>query len=132
MGLLVNVDVDDLQRGIAFYTAAFRLTLARRVGDTVAELAGFEAPLYLIATDAGSRATPAGETRRFARHWTPVHLDVSVPDVEAARDRAVAAGATLERDVETTEYGRIARLSDPFGHGFCLIEFSERGYDEPG
>ena len=24
---------------------------------------------------------------------------------------------------------RIALLADPFGHGFCLIQFSEQGYD---
>jgi hypothetical protein len=23
-----------------------------------------------------------------------------------------------------------AALADPFGHGFCLIEFAGRGYDE--
>jgi hypothetical protein len=27
-------------------------------------------------------------------------------------------------------YGRLALLADPFGNGFCLLEFSGRGYDE--
>jgi hypothetical protein len=35
----------------------------------------------------------------------------------------------LEQDVRAEEWGKIAELSDPFGHGLCLIEFSERGYD---
>ena len=26
-------------------------------------------------------------------------------------------------------YGRIAMLADPFGHGFCLLQFNDRGYD---
>ena len=26
--------------------------------------------------------------------------------------------------------GRLALLSDPFGHGFCLFELQGRGYDE--
>jgi hypothetical protein len=26
-------------------------------------------------------------------------------------------------------YGRLALVADPFGHGFCLIQFNERGYD---
>jgi len=26
-------------------------------------------------------------------------------------------------------YGRIVQLADPFGHGWCLLEFSARGYD---
>ena len=25
--------------------------------------------------------------------------------------------------------GRIANLADPFGHGICLVQLSERGYD---
>ncbi|HEY6986285.1 MAG TPA: VOC family protein, partial [Rhodanobacteraceae bacterium] len=35
-----------------------------------------------------------------------------------------------EGEVRTARWGRIATLADPFGHGFCLIEFLNRGYDE--
>ena len=44
--------------------------------------------------------------------------------------RATRDGATLESDIRTHDWGRIALLADPFGHGFCLIEFLGRGYDE--
>ena len=44
--------------------------------------------------------------------------------------RALAAGAALESDVSEHAYGRLALLSDPFGHGFCLLQFTGRGYDE--
>jgi len=44
--------------------------------------------------------------------------------------RAKAAGATVEEDNETNAWGRIALLADPFGNGFCLLEFTGRGYDE--
>ncbi len=27
-------------------------------------------------------------------------------------------------------WGKIAMLADPFGHGLCLIQFLNRGYDE--
>ncbi|MFE3972286.1 VOC family protein, partial [Stenotrophomonas sp. YIM B13575] len=43
--------------------------------------------------------------------------------------RVVAAGATLAQSVRERRWGRIAVLSDPFGHGFCLIQFSGEGYD---
>ena len=43
--------------------------------------------------------------------------------------RAVAAGATGEAPACDAAYGRIAMLADPFGHGFCLIQFNDRGYD---
>jgi predicted enzyme related to lactoylglutathione lyase len=59
-----------------------------------------------------------------------VHLDFVVQDIGAAIKRAMQAGAKLERDVSTHAYGLLALLADPFGNGFCLIEFRGRGYDE--
>jgi predicted enzyme related to lactoylglutathione lyase len=52
-----------------------------------------------------------------------------VADLDAVVARLVALGATLDRPVQTREYGRMANLADPFGNGFDLIEFSGPGYD---
>lgn len=129
MGLLVNIDVPDLEAAVAFYTGAFGLEVGRRFGGDMAELTGWPAPLYLLRKTAGT--VGAGDSRRFyARHWTPVHLDVVVDDVAAALARAVAAGAVAEGEIRTAAWGRLAPLADPFGHGLCLIEFLNRGYDE--
>jgi predicted enzyme related to lactoylglutathione lyase len=43
--------------------------------------------------------------------------------------RAEAAGARLEEEVRTHEWGRLAEMADPSGHGFRLLEFLGRGYD---
>jgi uncharacterized glyoxalase superfamily protein PhnB len=59
-----------------------------------------------------------------------VHLDFVVGDLDAAVERAQAAGARVEGELGDYAWGRIARLSDPFGHGLCLLEFRGRGYDE--
>lgn len=126
--LLINLDVDDLERGVSFYTSALGLTLGRRFGGAGVELLGAEAPIYLLAKAAGSEGAP-GAPRSYARHWTPLHLDIVVADLDAAIARATAAGAVLESSAATTAWGRIAMLADPFGHGFCLIEFSDAGYD---
>ena len=94
-------------------------------------MSGAQAPIYLLEKAADTPA--AGATRQprdYARHWTPVHLDVVVDDVDAAVTRAVAAGARLEDPAATHAWGRIAHLSDPFGHGICLLQFLGRGYDE--
>ena len=72
--LRVCIDVDDLEKGIAFYRDALGLSSGRR--------------------------------------------------------RAQAAGATLEQGPQTKKWGRLAVLADPFGNGFCLLEFRGRGYDE--
>ncbi|HZR35365.1 MAG TPA: VOC family protein [Nevskia sp.] len=131
MDLLVNIDVDDLDRAVAFYTGAFGLRPSRRFGAAGVELQGAAAPFYLLLKASGSRAAKTLEQRRdYRRHWTPVHLDFVVPDLGAALSRARAAGATLEGEPETHDWGRIAHLADPFGHGFCLIQFLGRGYDE--
>jgi predicted enzyme related to lactoylglutathione lyase len=129
MDLLVNIDVPDLTRAIAFYRDAFGLTVTRRFGSDGAELSGWPVRLYLLENPEGS-AGAANNPRRYARHWTPVHLDVVVEDIEAALSRALAAGARAETEIRTAAWGRIVTIADPFGHGLCLIQFLGRGYDE--
>ena len=68
--------------------------------------------------------------RSYARHWTPIHLDFVVDEIDGAVDRARNAGARLESPVTSNNWGKIAMLADPFGHGVCLIEFVGQGYDE--
>ena len=127
--LLVNIDVGDLAKAERFYTEALGLKVGRRFDGSV-ELLGAEAPLYLLENAAGTPAAPApAAPRDYRRHWTPVHLDFAVENLEAAVARARAAGAVLENDIATHAWGRIAVFADPFGNGFCLLEFSERGYD---
>jgi predicted enzyme related to lactoylglutathione lyase len=129
--LLANVDVDDLEAAIRFYADGLGLRLARRLfGGTVAEMAGASSPIYLLRKESGTRATASGTARDYGRHWTPVHLELVVEEIDAAVARARKAGATLEGDVTTHVWGRLATMSDPFGHGFCLIELRGRGYGE--
>jgi predicted enzyme related to lactoylglutathione lyase len=129
--LLANIDVDDLERAIEFYSRALGLRLGRRLGEGVAEMLGASSAIYLLAKPAGSAASAGTRQRRdYQRHWTPVHLDFVVADIQAAVQRAKAAGAQLEGEVQTHQWGHIANMADPFGHGFCLIEFRGRGYDE--
>jgi predicted enzyme related to lactoylglutathione lyase len=127
--LLINIDVGDLAAAERFYCAAFGLAAGRRF-DGAVELLGADAPLYLLAKAAGTVAAPStAATRDYRRHWTPVHLDFVVEDLEAAVTRAREAGAVPEKDIASHDWGRIALFADPFGNGFCLLEFSARGYD---
>jgi predicted enzyme related to lactoylglutathione lyase len=127
--LLVNIDVPDLERAVAFYTEAFGLNVTRRFGAEGAELSGWPVRVYLLRKAEGSAGAGAS-LRRYNRHWTPVHLDVVVDDLDAALSRALAAGARAETEIRTEVWGKIVVLADPFGHGLCLIEFRGRGYDE--
>jgi predicted enzyme related to lactoylglutathione lyase len=128
MNLLLNIDVPDVETGVRFYTSAFDLKVGRRFGADFVELLGWPAPVYLLRKEAGTVGA-GGDLRHYGRHWTPVHADIVVDDVDAAVERAVGAGAKLEAPAKDAAYGRIAMLADPFGHGFCLLQFSRQGYD---
>jgi predicted enzyme related to lactoylglutathione lyase len=100
------------------------------LSPTWIELEGANCPIFLLANrpavaDLGS----ATATRSYERHWTPVHLDFIVEDIDASVRRLIALGASLDREIQTREYGRMAKMADPFGNGFDLIEFAGAGYD---
>ena len=128
MTLMINIDVPDVDTGVRFDTTAFGLSIDRRFGTDFVELLGWPAPLYLLAKAPGTVGA-GGDLRRYDRHWTPVHPDIVVDDLDPAVARAVNAGAVLEAATRNAPYGRIDMLADPFGHGFCLVEFNRQGYD---
>jgi predicted enzyme related to lactoylglutathione lyase len=131
MDSLVNIDVDDLSKGTAFYQQAAGLRLGRRFGSLGVEMLGTSSAIYLLVKPEGTRpSTSTDEVRRYQRHWTPVHLDFVVSELEAAVSRTIEAGATIEGEIQTHNWGCIARMADPFGHGICFIQFPGRGYDE--
>jgi predicted enzyme related to lactoylglutathione lyase len=131
MDLLVNLDVDDLENAVRFYSSALGLTAGRRFGAFGVEMLGSSAPIYLLVKAPGTSASDATSQRRnYERHWTPVHLDFVVDEIEPAVDKAVSAGARLEQPIATHKWGKLAIMADPFGHGFCFVQFLGRGYDE--
>ncbi|MBA3772286.1 MAG: VOC family protein [Ramlibacter sp.] len=132
MEIRICIDVDDLERGIAFYAQGLGLRAGRRLGDDWVELLGAGSVIDLLANAIGT--APLGEShsqrRDYGRHWTPVHLDFVVTEIEAVVQKLVSQGATLERPIQERQWGRMANLADPFGHGLDLLEFKGRGYDE--
>lgn len=132
MDIRICIDVDDLDRAITFYTDGLKLTLGRRLGADWAELIGGGSTIDLLAEKSGSPPLGPGHPQRrdFGRHWTPVHLDFVVTDIEADTQLLVRLGAILERPIQHRRWGRMASMADPFGHGFDLLQFEGRGYDE--
>jgi predicted enzyme related to lactoylglutathione lyase len=125
-----NIDVPNLEEGVAFYAAGLGVQRLRILGGRVAEMRAGSCRIYLLAKAEGSAATASAAQRRtYTRHWTPVHLDISVSDLGVALAQAQAAGAVLESGPAPHDWGSIAELSDPFGNGFCLIQFTQAGYD---
>ena len=57
---------------------------------------------------------------------TPVGLCLYVEDVDASFDRAVKAGATVERPVQDQFYGdRTGTVTDPYGHKWTIATHKE-------
>lgn len=131
MRMIVNIDVPELEAAIEFYTTALGLNLNRIIDNDVAELTGTSAVIYLLANAAGSAPTTSvAEVRRYSRHWTPVHIDFVVDDVMTCTEQAIEAGATRESECIEWRGSKCITFSDPFGHGFCLIEFVQDTYSE--
>lgn len=127
--LLLNIDVPDLAAAEAFYVAAFGLNPARRLGESVVELVGSGAAIYLLKKAVGTFGA-GNSLRTYERHWTPLHCDWVVDDLDASLRQALAAGAQQEGPIREANWGRLVHLADPFGHGWCLLQFLGRGYDE--
>ena len=129
MKFIINIDVPDLGKAIEFYTNALGLTHSRIIDNDVAEMLGGSSTIYLLQKDAKSAtSSKSSSVRNYARHWTPVHLDFVVDNLQSAKEKAIQAGAICESECIEWMGSRCVTFSDPFGHGFCLIEFSGDTY----
>lgn len=118
----VSVDVPNLADGVRFYCEAFGFSKASEPIPGVAVLRAGTSEICLLEKAPGSLpSNHTKETRHYERHWTPVHMDLHVDDLKTALARALKAGAQQEQLFDHPEHG-VAFCSDPFGHGFCLIE----------
>jgi predicted enzyme related to lactoylglutathione lyase len=118
----VSIDVPNLDKGIRFYCDAFGFMEAARPIESYAILKWGESEIGLSEKAPGSSpAEGSDDIRRYDRHWTPVHIDFSVEDLDVALARAVSAGAKCEQRFEAGQHPPVAFCSDPFGNGFCLI-----------
>jgi PhnB protein len=119
--LAVHLVVTDPHSAAAWYTEALgtretnrvtlpdgpTLTVELRIGDAVVAVAG-EMPAAGMRTPAGLGGTPSA-----------FHL--SVPDVDAAWQRALAAGATEFAPLHDAFWGgRTGQFLDPSGHRWAL------------
>ena len=112
--------VDDGVAAIDFYKAAFgavelmRLPMGDRIGHAEVKIGDSHIMLASEFPDMNALGPKA-------RGGTPVGLMIYVPDVDAAFDRAIAAGGVVERPVSDQFYGdRAGTLVDPFGHQWTI------------
>src|SRR5262249_27142157 len=71
----ISIDVPNLTDAIRFYTSAFGFTESSAPVPGVTVLRAGNTKICLLEKPARTRAsTHTEETRRYERHWTPVHL----------------------------------------------------------
>ena len=118
--LIPYLAVRDARAALAWYADAFG---ARVVGDPYvmdddrighAEVQVGDATVYL-ADEYPELGLVGPEDGKVS-----VSLHLTVPDVDAAVDRAVQVGAVLERPVYDAPYGRTGAIVDPYGHRWML------------
>lgn len=67
-----------------------------------------------------------GASSPEALNGSPVTIHLYVPNADAAWDRAVKAGATVEMPLENAMWGdRYGKLKDPFGHKWSIAQHIE-------
>jgi len=118
----LSIDVPELEAGLRFYATVFGFVETARPFATMAVLDANNVTVCMHAKPAGTQPSPAGaDLRRYERHWTPVHLDFDVPDLDAVLARVRAEGGRVESEFRDQGPKPVAFCSDPFGNGFCVI-----------
>ena len=118
MHIEFTLDVNDPERMIAFWSQIMHYEPE--------EQGRYDDPdrVYWLLVD------PAGRGPRLVIQRVPepvtaktrVHIDVHVPDIEAAATEAVALGATRVDEAPIAEVGAAwVRLTDPEGNLFCFV-----------
>ena len=124
----IAFNVEDSAAVAAWYVANLGMKVVRRLDE----------PPYIhfLADSAGKSlieiySDPQGDVIDYgARHPVVFHLAFAVEDMEAERQRLVAAGATLDGDINDRANGdRLAFLRDPWGHTIQFVQRVNRMID---
>lgn len=116
--------VDDAAAAVDFYVKAFGATELGRVPHPDGRLVHAALSLNgstIMLNDDFPDSNDGKSTTPKALGGTPVTIHLQVPDVEAAFQRAVDAGATVVAPLADQFWGdRYGVLRDPFGHQWSL------------
>lgn len=120
----ISIDVSDMEKASLFYTNALGCKVLRD-GAEITKLSADNVEIYLLNKTPGSNPLISqSASRDYSRHWTPVHLDFNITDIEQAVANVREFGGTHEGS-ESGDWGTIAYCADPFGNGFCLCQIKD-------
>lgn len=118
----VSIDVPSLEQGLRFYREVFGFVETARPFPSMAIVDANNVSVCMHEKAAGTKSSPAGAaTRHYDRHWTPVHLDFHVDDLDTVLDKVRAEGGAVEMEFRNQGPMPVGFCTDPFGNGFCVI-----------
>ena len=120
----ISIDVSNMEKALSFYANALACSVQRN-GSEISKLSTDNVDIFLLEKASGSNPLPIGtDSRNYDRHWTPVHLDFSVDNIEQSLIAVLEFGGSHEGS-ESGDWGSIAYCADPFGNGFCLCQITK-------
>lgn len=121
----ICIDVSSIDKGIDFYCEALGCTLINK-RDSYTELLFDGITIYLSEKENGSNPLLNHHAKRdFERHWTPVHLDFHVDNIQHSVEKIIEYDGTKEGE-SNGDWGSAAFCADPFGNGFCVIHYHSK------
>lgn len=113
----VVVNVQDMERGVAFWTAALGYRQRERTWD----------PEFMMLEDPAGRRLPVSLQKADAPPTEPVrvHLDLYTDEQDRHVARLVDLGATRVDDWPYPPEPDFVVLRDPDGNEFCVIDHAE-------
>jgi PhnB protein len=121
-GIVVQLTVPSVDAAMAFYARAFEACeLYRNRDDISGRITHCELSIGAARVTLHEEFVEYGLPTPQRLGGTPVSLNLHVPDVDAAYDRAVAAGATvITRPTDRFWGARSGAFLDPFHHRWVL------------
>ena len=117
----IAFNVEDPAGLAAWYCEHLGMRVARSIAETPY--------IHFLADSAGKSLIEIyndddGSLLPYAQHHpTTFHLAFATDDIEAERQRLVAAGAALDGEINNRANGdRLAFLRDPWGHALQLVQ----------
>ncbi|GAB3588108.1 VOC family protein [Calidifontibacter terrae] len=110
---MVTIDCSDARAMAQFWSQLLGGEITHDEGDYAMVKAGDTTLGFGRSDDYTPPTWPDNGHKQF-------HLDLSVQDLDAARDRAQELGATIAEPQPTEAAGKWVVMLDPSGHPFCF------------
>jgi len=120
--LSVCIDVPEMDKAIQFYVNALGCKCVKK-GSDYSELATDDLAIYLSQKNSVSNPKVNEISERAHKQQPPVNLDFVVSDIDRCVSAVQDHGGIKEGD-NSGDWGAIAFCSDPFGNGFCVLQYA--------